>query len=74
MTVVAAQTMRVFEGAQPEIATAIASRFAIDEREVLLVLGQVFRGIRTQAAKKANAEAAKLPSLVPDDAGEPAES
>ncbi len=68
MAIVAVQTMRVFEGAQPELATAIASRFALDERDVLRLLADLFRGIRVEAAEKARAAADLLPTTVPDGA------
>ena len=68
MGIVAVQTMRVFEGAVPEMATTIASRFAIEERDVLQVLSDLFRTIRAQAAEKARISAEVLPRLVPDGA------
>lgn len=67
MGIVAVQTMRVFEGAQPEMATAIASRFGVDQREVAQVLADLFRGIRAQAAEKARAAAEAIEPIVPDE-------
>lgn len=70
MNVVAAQALRVFEGAIPEISTKIAGRFKLEEREVSLFLADIYRDVRAEAAKKAQAAAAKLDTLVPDSAGE----
>lgn len=64
MGILVVQTMRVFEGAVPEMATTIASRFAIDEREVLQTLSDLFRTIRAHAADKAKSNAEALPILV----------
>lgn len=65
MGIVAVQTLRVFEGAQPELATAIASRFSVPEREVLQLLGELFHAIRAQASEKALAAANVLPVVLP---------
>ena len=68
MSVVAVQTMRVFEGAVPEMATTLASRFSLEEREVLQFLSEFFRTLRVQAAEKARQNAETLPTLVPAEA------
>ena len=68
MSVVAVQTMRVFEGAVPELATTFASRFGLEEREVLQFLSEFFRTLRVQAAEKARQNAEALPTLVPAEA------
>ena len=74
MGIVATQTMRVFEGALPEVATALAARFDIDNRELLQALTEAFRGARDEAAKKARAAAEAKPALVVEGAGDAAEA
>ncbi len=74
MGIVATQTMRVFEGALPEVATALAARFDLDNRDLLQAMTEAFRGARDEAAKKARAAAEARPTLVPDGAGDAAEA
>lgn len=67
---VAEQMLRVFEGALPIFATAVHSRFQIEQREVLLLLREEFRSVRANAAGEAANAAAGRSSLVPDPASE----
>lgn len=59
---IAGQMMRIFEGALPEIATAIAAEFKIDARDVTHHLNEQFRKVREQAA----ASAAKVAEAIPE--------
>ncbi|MGU3539993.1 hypothetical protein [Methylobacterium sp. A54F] len=59
---IAGQMMRIFEGALPEIATAIAAEFKIDARDVTHHLNEQFRKVREQAA----AAAAKVAEAIPE--------
>ena len=74
MGILATQTMRVFEGALPEVATALAARFDLDNRDLLQALNEAFRGARTQAAEKARAAAEASPAVVSDGVGDPTEA
>lgn len=65
---IAGQMMRIFEGALPEIATAIAAEFRIEARDVTHALNEQFRKVREQAA----AAAAQHASLLPDAIDTPA--
>ena len=60
---IAGQMMRIFEGALPEIATAIASEFRLDARDVTHHLNEQFRKVREQAAAAAAAAAKKTSEL-----------
>lgn len=64
--VVAAQVLRVFEGGIPELATAFAARFEVDEREAMLLLVDQFRRLRADASEKAAKIAGSLDAVVPD--------
>lgn len=70
MTAVAAQVLRTFEGAIPEMADKLAAQFKLEERDVNLFLVQFFRGVRDEAAKRAQAAAEKLEASVPGAADE----
>lgn len=65
MTAVAAQVLRVFEGAIPEMADKLAAQFKIEERDVNLFLVGFLRDVRDEAAKRAQAAAEKLDATVP---------
>ncbi|GJD78002.1 hypothetical protein [Methylobacterium gregans] len=61
---IAGQMMRIFEGALPEIATAIAAEFKIDARDVTHHLNEQFRKVREQAAAAAAKVAAAIPETI----------
>ncbi len=71
LTMVAAQTMRIFEGALPEFASALAAIFKVQERDVLLILNEQFRKVRDQATQAHKRAAETLPSLMADDEASP---
>lgn len=74
MARIAEELVRVFEGALPEFATAIAAEFKIEQRDVLHLLRDQFRKVRTKAAGKAKHAAAEKPALVSDGVGDPGEA
>jgi hypothetical protein len=74
MARIAEELVRVFEGALPEFATAISSEFKIEQRDVLHLLRDQFRKVRTKAAGKAKQAAAEKPALVSDGVGDPEEA
>ena len=61
---IAGQMMRIFEGALPEIATAIAAEFKIEARDVTHALNEQFRKVREQAATAAAQHAQTHPETV----------
>ena len=61
---IAGQMMRIFEGALPEIATAIAAEFRLETRDVTHALNEQFRKVREQAAERAAKAAAAIPGTV----------
>lgn len=65
MTAVAAQVLRTFEGAIPDLADKFAARFKVEGRDVNLFLVEFFRDIRDEAAKKAQATAEKMQASAP---------
>lgn len=71
MTMVVAQTMRIFEGAIPEIASAIAAELKIEERDVIPVLNREFRKVREQASQTHRRLADEAPPLLEDKAEAP---
>jgi hypothetical protein len=74
MARIAEELVRVFEGALPEFATAIAGEFKIEQRDVLHLLRDQFRKVRTKAAGKARQAAAEKPALVSDGVADPEEA
>lgn len=64
MARVASSMMLVFEGGLTDFATAIAAEFKIPQRDVLHLLRQEFRRVRSSAARQAQAEAGALPEAV----------
>jgi threonine synthase len=74
MARIAEELVRVFEGALPEFATAIAAEFKIEQRDVLHLLRDQFRKVRTKAAGKARQAAAEKPALVSDGVGDPGDA
>lgn len=71
MTMVVAQTMRIFEGAVPEIASAIAAELKIEERDVIPVLNREFRKVREQASQNHRRLGDEAPALIEDNADTP---
>ena len=67
MTMMASQTMRIFEGALPEIASAVAATFHVQERDVLQILNEQFRKVREQATEAHKREAAAMPGLLAEN-------
>lgn len=61
---IAVQIMRIFEGALPELATAIAGEFKLQARDVTHFLNERFTKIREQAAKAAAAAAKEIPETI----------
>lgn len=74
MARIAEELVRVFEGALPEFATAIAGEFKIEQRDVLHLLRDQFRKVRSKAAGKAKQAAAEKPSFVADGVGDTEEA
>ncbi len=68
MQIVAAKSIRVFEGTIPELSSALAAKFSIDEREVSLCIAGVFRTARDEAARRHQAKAESLPRFPSDPA------
>ncbi|MCS0501390.1 hypothetical protein [Ancylobacter mangrovi] len=67
MTAVAAAMLNVFEGALPDFAAAIASRFEVPQRDVLHLLRGELRGIRERASKAARQKMESLPADIIDE-------
>jgi hypothetical protein len=61
------QMVSWFEGTLSELATALASKHAIPQRDVLHLLRSEFRSCRERASAKFQAEAAAAPAFVEDD-------
>ncbi|MFL9824361.1 hypothetical protein [Rhodoplanes sp. SY1] len=66
MVRLARDMLTVFEGALVDLATAIAARHQLQQRDVLHALRAEFRTIRAKAAAAARARAAELPPLIED--------
>lgn len=72
---IAAMMLQIFEGALPEMATAIAAAHGLPQRDVLHGLRQSFRKVRDSAARKESARRDTLQDLAsvtvdPEAAGE----
>lgn len=61
MAKIANSMLQTFEGALPEMATALAAKFEISQRDVLHELKQRFIDMRKAAAERDQARAAELP-------------
>lgn len=61
---IAARMMADFEGAIPEMATAIAARFGLSNRDILHEMRAVFTGVRDRLSKELARQAAELPEFV----------
>ena len=62
----AAELLRIFEGALPELAGDVAARHQCEGREELLAMRQVFARYRIRMAEAAKRTANSLPALVDD--------
>lgn len=67
MVRVAGDMLKLFEGALPEIASAIATRFHAPQRDLLHCLRQEVRGVRSKAAENLKRQAQDLPEFLADD-------
>ncbi len=63
---IATRMLNIFEGAMPDLASAIAAQFGVPQRDALHLLRTEFRGLRARGEAQARAEAAGLPQLVED--------
>ena len=63
MNGIAVQMVRVFDGMIPDMATALASHFKLDQREVLHVLQVASLAARERAFTTAVAKAATVPEI-----------
>lgn len=63
----AVQLISVFEGALPELATAIAAKHHLPQRDVLHLLRAEFRKVRETAALAFKRQAGEMPELAPFD-------
>ena len=69
----AAELLRIFEGALPELAGDVAARHQSEGREELLALRQVFARYRARMAETAKKTAEALPALVDEPSPAPSE-
>ncbi len=60
------EMLTVFEGALTDLASAIAARFEIPQRDVLHLMKTEFRPVRQRAAEAAAVRSGELPNIVPD--------
>lgn len=65
----AARLVSEFEGSLPDLATAIAAQFRLEQRDVLHTIRQALRASRAKASAEMRAAAEQLPQLeeVPDE-------
>jgi hypothetical protein len=59
MNRIVAEMVRIFEGCFPDLASAVAAKFQISQREVLHLLRNEFKAVRTQLVAARRAAAAK---------------
>jgi hypothetical protein len=64
MTRIADDMLKIFEGAFPEFASALAAKFQIPQREALHLLRDEFRRIRKQLSAAYAAQAAQEPKTI----------
>lgn len=64
---VATGMINVFEGALTNLATAVAARFEVPQRDVLHLLRGEFRKVRVDAAQAARKAGETLPAVIEDD-------
>lgn len=67
MGMLAGAMMNVFEGSLTDLATAIAGKFELPQRDVLHMLRQEFVNVRTKAAETMRRQAKAMPALVADE-------
>jgi hypothetical protein len=67
MAKVALQMLSVFEGSLSELATSIAARFQVPQRDVLHLLRGEFRSLRARAAINMKEASLALPSTIEDE-------
>ncbi len=70
MNQMAATIVRVFEGGITDIATAIAARFELPQRDVFHELQKAFRDVRSRASAEHRERVEELPELVEAEEGE----
>lgn len=73
MVGVASAMLNVFEGAMPDFASAIASRFGVPQRDVLHLLRVELRGVRERAAQAARKRMDGLSAEVVEDIEDPSD-
>jgi hypothetical protein len=64
MAKIAGKTMTMIDGSLPEIASALAAKFSLSQRDVLHALRAEFRDVRQRAAASLRTEAAEQPAIV----------
>ena len=67
VTKLVGEVLKQFEGSLGDMATSLAGRFALPERDVLHALRLEFTGVRTRAAQSLRREAGTLPDIVLDE-------
>ncbi|WP_409188430.1 hypothetical protein [Bradyrhizobium sp. RDM4] len=67
MLKIAGRTMTIIDGALPEIASALAAKFSLPQRDVLHLLRGEFRQVRERAASSLRSAAADLPPVIEAD-------
>jgi hypothetical protein len=63
MAKIANEMLQTFEGALPEMATALAAKFELPQRDVLHELKQRFAEVRSAASERAKRKAVETPAL-----------
>ena len=66
MAKVAVRMLNIFEGALPDVASAMAGKFGVPQRDALHLLRGEFRRLRERGESQARAEAAGIAQLVED--------
>lgn len=67
MTKMAVQLLTVFEGSLVDLATAIAGKFSLSQRDVVHLLRTEFREVRAKASAKLKEQAMTMPEIVEDN-------
>ncbi|WP_342640926.1 hypothetical protein [Rhodoligotrophos ferricapiens] len=60
------EMLTVCEGALSDLASAIAAKFEVPQRDVLHLMKTEFRAVRQRASEAAAARAKAMPSIIPD--------
>ncbi|MEY9578680.1 type IV secretory pathway VirB10-like protein [Bradyrhizobium diazoefficiens] len=63
MTKIASRVVAIIDGALPEIASVLAAKFALPQRDVLHLLRAEFRNVRQRAASSLRASALEVPAF-----------